>query len=344
VIEESIPFSTSAQFELGANLQKMAACRRFAPAGRSALVEHFQLENVIFDGMTGTLFKNGVHIAETRYAMSSSHRFNVDLSRVIKRREESPIFIGFNNWHHNYYHWLTQCIPAMYCAREIHAGVEFVLALPKLNSWQEAALSLAGLSGIKRYTVDPRRQYEVRKLTYSTFTQGVTTTRPSSKTAEVFCSMRSKVGSRSARSHQVIYVSREDTSKRKMLNEAELCDRLKAEGVEIVVPSKYSITEQIEIFTNAKLVIGPHGAGLTNVVFCQPGATLYEIMGDRGINSSIAHLAHLTGLNYWAEAFPCRSPEGKNGEWDADLQDVIKTVQKLKDTTPVGHECRFVCA
>jgi capsular polysaccharide biosynthesis protein len=159
----------------------MAVCSRFAPAGRSALVEYFQLEDVIFDGKTGALFKNGVHVAESRYGTSASHRFYVDPPRVITQREECPIFIGFHSWHHNYYHWLTQCIPSIYWAREIHAGREFVLALPKLNSWQEMALSLAGLSGIERYTVDPRWQYEVRRLTYATFTQGVTTCRPSQK-------------------------------------------------------------------------------------------------------------------------------------------------------------------
>jgi capsular polysaccharide biosynthesis protein len=148
--------------------------------------------------------------------------------------------------------------------------------------------------------------------------------------------MRSKVGSSSARAHEVIYVSREDTPKRKMLNEAELCDRLKAEGVEIMVPSGYSIAEQIEIFRNAKTVIGPHGAGLTNVVFCQQGATLYEIMRDRGLNPSIAHLAHSTGLNYWAEAFPSRSAERESDEWSVDLQEVITTVQKLKRMTRSG--------
>jgi len=267
VIEESLPFSTRAQFEIGAHLQTIDGVHRFAPAPRTALVEYFELEEVVFDGLTGTLFKNGIPIDECRYGTYPSHHFSVDPWRVTRQLDKRPMFIGFHAWHHNYYHWLTQCIPSVYWARKVCGDAEPLFALPVLSSWQEQALSLAGMSKLERYTIDHRRQYEGGQVMYTTFTQGATAYRPSRKAVEVFRLMRSQVEMSSAPVDSVFYVSREDTTTRRMVNEAVLVARLKAEGVHIVNPSSHSIEEQIAIFANAKAIIGPHGAGLTNVIF-----------------------------------------------------------------------------
>ena len=38
-----------------------------------------------------------------------------------------------------------------------------------------------------------------------------------------------------------------------------------------------SVREQIRMFRSAKVVISPHGAGLSNILFCQPGTTVIEL-------------------------------------------------------------------
>lgn len=47
-----------------------------------------------------------------------------------------------------------------------------------------------------------------------------------------------------------------------------------------VMLENLSFYEQIKYFNNAKLIIGIHGAGLANVLFCNKGATLLEIYPD----------------------------------------------------------------
>ena len=39
-----------------------------------------------------------------------------------------------------------------------------------------------------------------------------------------------------------------------------------------------SIVEQILLFQTAEFVVGVHGAGLTNLVFCEPGTKVIEFM------------------------------------------------------------------
>ena len=328
VIEESVPFSVPTSFEIGPCLRAIDNPRRFAPSVKSALIEYFELEDVIFDGQTGAIFKDGVHVHETRYSTQPSHTFNVDSSRVVKQEDPSLLLIGFHAWHHNYYHWLTQSIPSLSWGLRLCDPTKSFLALPALNAFQEHALKLSGVPNVRRSLVDPHKQYEVARLVYTTFTQGASTYRPSAKAVEVFREMRSRVYPAPATADSVVYVSREDTRVRSMANEGELTAMLKKEGVEIVIPTQLSLEEQIGRFYTAKAVIGPHGAGLTNIIFCQPGATLYEIMSDRKPNACYATLAQSMGMNYRAEAFRSDPAEGSE-KWCADLQEVVSAAREL---------------
>lgn len=48
---------------------------------------------------------------------------------------------------------------------------------------------------------------------------------------------------------------------------------------------------QASLFSQAHLVIGPHGAGLTNILFAQPGASLVYFPMTPVVDSCFAHLA-----------------------------------------------------
>ena len=48
-------------------------------------------------------------------------------------------------------------------------------------------------------------------------------------------------------------------------------------GFEIFKLSDLSFSKQIELFHNSKTVIGLHGAGLSNILFCQPDTKIIEI-------------------------------------------------------------------
>ena len=64
-----------------------------------------------------------------------------------------------------------------------------------------------------------------------------------------------------------IYISRNDSDMRRVINEDQLKPILEKYGFKIVIMSDYNLCEQIELFTNAKIIMGPHGAGFTNIGF-----------------------------------------------------------------------------
>lgn len=95
-----------------------------------------------------------------------------------------------------------------------------------------------------------------------------------------------------------IYISRRDTSNRKILNEDIIEEMFKGRGYKILTLENLSLSEQINYFAHAKKIVGPHGAGLTNICFAEPGARLLEICLPNHLNWCYRRLAAVCGLNY----------------------------------------------
>lgn len=63
---------------------------------------------------------------------------------------------------------------------------------------------------------------------------------------------------------------------------------------------QYSLRDTMRRFREAKLVVGVHGAGLANIVFCSAGTTVLEVPMDTGAHHDMyAHAAEALGLEYW---------------------------------------------
>ena len=84
-----------------------------------------------------------------------------------------------------------------------------------------------------------------------------------------------------------IYVSREDSNYRKIINEGDVVTLLREKGYKVINPQLYEIDEQIEIFSNAEKIIAPHGSNLANIIFCKPGTEIYEIIPSFRYNEKI---------------------------------------------------------
>ena len=74
-----------------------------------------------------------------------------------------------------------------------------------------------------------------------------------------------------------IYIRREDANYRKILNEADLITILRKNKFEIINPQHFNVLEQMKIFSNADVVISPHGSNMSNLVFCKKNTKIIEI-------------------------------------------------------------------
>ena len=95
-----------------------------------------------------------------------------------------------------------------------------------------------------------------------------------------------------------LYVSRSKAN-RKIVNEAELEPVLQDYGFEFILNEDLSFADQIRLFASAQVVLGAHGAGIYNHIFCPPGATIIEIYNRQRWEHAAHRIANMLGHHHW---------------------------------------------
>ncbi|MGD1926426.1 MAG: DUF563 domain-containing protein [Paracoccaceae bacterium] len=99
---------------------------------------------------------------------------------------------------------------------------------------------------------------------------------------------------------KALLISRDGSNGRCWRDEAELLSRLRPWGVRSIRSEEHALPVQMAMFRQAKVVIAQHGAGLANILFCQPGTRIIEVTTRNHVLRSwdFAKLAQVRGLNY----------------------------------------------
>ncbi len=96
-----------------------------------------------------------------------------------------------------------------------------------------------------------------------------------------------------------IYISRQKAKVRRLVNEEEVIALLEPLGFKTVILESLSVSEQISLMAGAKMIVAPHGAGLTNTIFCQPETQLIEIFSPRYVPDCYWIISNQVGLDYY---------------------------------------------
>lgn len=130
-----------------------------------------------------------------------------------------------------------------------------------------------------------------------------------------------------------VYISRRDTRKRRMANEAELEAALEQRGFDIVQMSSLSFAEQIARVAQAPRIVGAHGAGLALLAAATPGRQVVELMpamrGSMLIRSNLAKISRIVGHSHhvWLQDIP-----GLTDVWTLDLDAFLRLLDSMPAT------------
>ncbi len=97
-----------------------------------------------------------------------------------------------------------------------------------------------------------------------------------------------------------LYITRNDTSLRRVSNERVLWTMLRAFGFSMVRLADNDIERQISLFRGSKIIVGPHGMGLTHLVFHQGCPVIIELHNPRIGTDAYAIMSLALGFPYWA--------------------------------------------
>jgi hypothetical protein len=128
-----------------------------------------------------------------------------------------------------------------------------------------------------------------------------------------------------------IYVGRGDGARRALLNEDDVLRTLEPYGFEIVTMDGRSIGEQAAMFASAAVIVAPHGAALSNLVFSTPKTAVVELMGTNTASPVFAYLAWRRGLDYQMIMGTEPAPSARWWSWQIGA-DTVADVQALKNS------------
>jgi hypothetical protein len=97
---------------------------------------------------------------------------------------------------------------------------------------------------------------------------------------------------------QKIFIGRGKAKHRALLHEGEISGNLLKRGFDSVDCGKLSVQEQAEVFGATEIVVGAHGAALTNLIFCRPGTLVLELFSPRYVNPCYRDLCVAGGLRH----------------------------------------------
>ncbi|MVA81057.1 DUF563 domain-containing protein [Agrobacterium vitis] len=225
----------------------------------------------------------------------------------------SPLIIG-NGWYKNYYHWTLQAIGCLLIYKKHRDDGNILLAMPRLNGWRNEALSLTGFSG-QVLEMDSHHVLHVDDCITSNLTGGDFAHAPHPAVMAEFEALAARV-TIERRFSRKIYVSRLDAGDvRRVVNEKAVCTLLESHGFEIITPGELSVKEQVVAFRDAEIIVAPHGAGLANLVYCQPGVKtrVIELFQARCVNACYARICQAKGLDYTAIVNPDMPGQNTDG-------------------------------
>eukprot|EP00798_Chlamydomonas_sp_ICE-L_P032582 gene32582-biopygen11936 len=104
----------------------------------------------------------------------------------------------------------------------------------------------------------------------------------------------------------VLYVSRGLSIDRRVRNEHELVEALRHASpyLLVVFTDLETPTQIVALFRGAAAVVGFHGAGLVNAMFCAPGTPLIKMMFTFEPHWDFMQLARALGMRYWLVPVP----------------------------------------
>jgi hypothetical protein len=243
-----------------------------------------------------------------------------------------------------YYHWLFQLLPRLELMKRagIDLGsIDYFLVNGLKRSFQRETMEILG--------IDPKRIIESSRVPYLRARELVVPSVPLTGDCfrpwmlqflrDAFIPKNDEGGMKP--SGRRLYISRGQAGYRRVLNEAEVIEFLRRRGFEEIRFENLSIPEQAAAMASCEVVVGPHGGGLSNLVFCSPGAKVIEVFPPELVHGFFWKLSNQIGLDYYymlGKGHPATRTADYEQSWDhsVDIEIELDVLAKTLDLANVA--------
>lgn len=202
-------------------------------------------------------------------------------------------------WSENYYHWLLEGLGRLAVLEQAGLGGLPLIVPERLRGFQSASLDLLGI-GPERRIAFTREHVAPETLVWASAPGHTGHLQPWA--AAWLRERLTAAAGAGPRRDRLLYVSRNgmsrSTARRQVTNEDAVLAALEPLGFELVVPERLTFAEQVQLFAEAAVIAGPHGAAHTNALFARD-ATIIELFEPGYVNPCQHGLATAAGHAYW---------------------------------------------
>ena len=228
-------------------------------------------------GFTDKLFEK--HFIEYGY-------HEIEKSQVNSLSTRDVIELRFK-WNHNYFHFLTEGLPSLL---EINLSEPTILYIE--TAFTKHILNWFGFKNPMETGIiysHIKDIYIMRKIECGN---------PSPQKIKL---LRNKISEKLTFEKKYGILIKRCESYRSIMNHDKLLENLKSfySDIEWKVFDKLDFNETTELFSKAKIIFAPHGAGLTNMLFSPNNITIIEIMNKDDPNVCYWHLSQTLQNNHY---------------------------------------------
>jgi capsular polysaccharide biosynthesis protein len=238
------------------------------------------------------LTANGDVLLESTFDLYQLDRNPVMSARLPRpRRLRGRHACLLNQWSGVYFHWVLDTLPRAGLLPLDDPDLQ-VIVPRQMSRFHREALDILGIAQERRVAYDGT-QYAIDQLWFPSL--GRTGNPPRWAVDWLRSTFAPEPSGKRTRR---LYVSRARAPSRRVENEPEVTAMLARHGFEVFEGEGIPFAEQLRVFSEASVIVGPHGAGLVNS-FAARDAMVVELMEPRYVNGCYYALADAAGHDYW---------------------------------------------
>ncbi|MCE9521786.1 MAG: glycosyltransferase family 61 protein [Alphaproteobacteria bacterium] len=253
----------------------------------------------------------------TEFSIAADRRVRLSPATEVQQPAVTePVLFAIHGSYSVYGHFLFEAVSSAYALRSLIRDGKLRMMLPPAREpWPAALLDAVGVPA-EAQLQPPYSNIAFDNLIVSSTCSAASTFSPGAVMRDVAQHLTASLPKR--RERWRLYLSRlgaRTTSLRRLANEAVLYRALQEIGFLAIEPSHYSFRQQMQMFSEAEIVVGLHGSAFANIMFAQPGCIVVDVLPD-----------------YWAD---------KGGQWIQNITNLFdqQYFYVVSKSTPVegGH-------
>jgi capsular polysaccharide biosynthesis protein len=197
----------------------------------------------------------------------------------------------------SYYFWMFDVLARIGLLQRNGMQIDKYVLTPMNRSFQEETLTELGVSPEKRMICDNHTHIQALELIVTPLVADTGMT-PKWVCDYLRAEFLQKREVKPSRDFKRVYISRADAKRRQVTNELEVMDYLKSRGFACLLLDGLTVAQQAQVFSSADIIVAPHGAGLTNLIFSKPRTKVIELFSPLWVRHTYWWISQHGDLDY----------------------------------------------